>query len=205
MISYGADDCLPFDNTVLSDFNLTKNDYYLVVARLVPENNIEEIIKSFLHYIGEKKLIIVGFLENTTYVRHLKKISNFKVKFTGAIYEKKIIDSLRQGCFIYIHGHSVGGTNPALLEAMAAGCACICHENIFNREVTGGSQIYFHSSSELAILMNLLEHKKMDLEIVKQKAIERVRAEYSWNIICNSYIELFKSLHSPDLNKTSFE
>lgn len=196
VISYGADDCMLFSPKVLSDYRLKKDEYFLVIARLVPENNLEAVINSFNHYIGRKKLVIIGALDNTSYVKRLKKIASENVKFMGAIYDVNILDSLRQGCFIYIHGHSVGGTNPSLLEAMAAGCACLCHNNVFNVEVTEGKQIYFNSTYDLSILLNLLEHKSNDIEALKIKSLERVQQEYKWDRICSSYIELFKRLHS---------
>ena len=198
VISYGADECLPFVPQILTDYRLNRNEYFLIIARLVPENNIEEIINSFNHYIGRKKLVIVGPLENTSYVKKLKIISTERVIFTDAIFDKNILDTFRQGCFIYIHGHSVGGTNPSLLEAMAASCACLCHDNVFNLEVTEGNQVYFHSTYDLSIMLNLLEHKSNDLEVNKIKALERVRKEYSWDRICSTYIELFNRLHKPE-------
>ena len=200
-ISYGADECLPFSPEILSNYRLKKNEYFLVIARLVAENNLKEIINSHNHYIGRKKLVIIGELENTSYVKNLKKIASGGVIFTNAIYDKNILDSLRQGCFIYIHGHSVGGTNPSLLEAMAAGCACLCHDNVFNLEVTEGKQIYFHSTYDLSIMLNLLEHKSNDLNTHKLKALEKVRKDYQWDSICSSYIELFNRLYNASENK----
>jgi glycosyltransferase involved in cell wall biosynthesis len=149
MIAYGADDCLPFVSDILAGFGIFQNDYFLVIARLVPENNIHHIIDAFNHYLGSRKLVITGSLEDTSYVKKLMHSANDKVIFTDAIYEKNILDTLRTGCYVYIHGHSVGGTNPSLLEAMKAKCACICHDNIHNREVTDNSQVYFHSSGDL--------------------------------------------------------
>ncbi len=195
-IRYGADECLPFDPGVLTKYKLEFREYFLVIARLVPENNIAEIIQSFKKYIGRKKLFIVGALENSPYVSELKRMAGEKIIFADAIYNKAILDSLRQGCFIYIHGHSVGGTNPSLLEAMAASCACLCHDNVFNLEVTEGNQIYFHSAYELAILMNLLEHKSNDLDAQRAKALERVKKSYSWDQACSLYIDLFKQLYN---------
>ncbi len=200
IITYGADDCLPFSPKILSDYRLEKDEYFLVIARLVPENNLDAIINSFNHYIGRKKLVIIGALENTAYVNRLKKLARENVKFLDAIYDINILDSLRQGCFIYIHGHSVGGTNPSLLEAMAAGCACLCHNNVFNVEVTKGKQIYFNSTYDLSILLNLLEHKSNDIEALKVKSLERVQKEYKWEQICSSYIELFNQLHNTKEN-----
>ena len=126
MITYGASECEKFDGSVLSGFGLEKDGYYLAIARLVPENNILEMVDAMRNYMGSRKLILVGRLEDTAYVKLLKENSTDKVIFLDAIYDKKILDTLRQGSYIYLHGHSVGGTNPSLLEAMKAGCACIC-------------------------------------------------------------------------------
>jgi rhamnosyltransferase len=193
-IAYGAEKCLPMDMSVLDECRVTKNEYFLVIARLVPENKIHDIINAYNHYIGNKKLVIVGALDDNSYVRDLEKKSNDKVLFTDSVYDKKFLDSLRQGCFLYIHGHSVGGTNPSLLEAMAAGCACMCNDNVFNREVTDGNQMYFQSASDLAIMLNLLEHKVSDLDLLREKAREKIIADYSWDKICSSYISLFHQL-----------
>jgi glycosyltransferase involved in cell wall biosynthesis len=193
MISYGAGDCEPFDPSVLDALGLEKNEYFLAVARLVPENNVLEMVDAMRHYIGRKKLVITGKLEDTPYVRQLKENSNDKVLFTDAIYDKRILDSLRQGCYIYLHGHSVGGTNPSLLEALKAGCGCICHDNVFNREVTGDSQLYFDTWDDLSIILNLLEHKAADIDELKMRAAHRSQ-NYTWGKIFNSYIELFNRL-----------
>lgn len=193
MIAYGADECEKFIPEVLSDNGLVKNEYYLLIARLVPENNIHKIIDAFSGYLGSKKLVITGPVNDSAYVNRLLHTSDSRIHFTDAIYDKKILDSLRQGCFAYIHGHSVGGTNPSLLEAMSAGCVCICHNNVFNKEVTAGTQMYFNSNDDLAIMLNLLEHKT-GLETLKQKSLAQISSEYSWEKVTSSYIDLFHSL-----------
>jgi glycosyltransferase involved in cell wall biosynthesis len=193
-IAYGAEKCCPMDLKVLEECKVAKGEYFLVIARLVPENNISEIIDAHNSYIGNKKLVIVGSLDDNQYVRDLEKKSGDKVLFTDSVYDKSFLDSLRQGCFLYIHGHSVGGTNPSLLEAMAAGCACMCHDNVFNREVTDGNQMYFRSSSDLSIMLNLLEHKASDLDILRKKSIEKISSDYTWDKVCSTYINLFHQL-----------
>ena len=194
MIGYGADDPFPFDAAIVENYGLKQNEYFLAIARIVPENNLEEIIDAYNHYLGHKKLVIVGNLGNDKYSRKLKQISSVNVLFTGAIYDKRILDSLRKGCFIYLHGHSVGGANPSLIEAMAAGCACICHENVFNREVTAGTQMFFDAAFDLAIMMNILEHKASEIDSFKEKSLKRIREKYSWVRNCSLYIELFKRI-----------
>ncbi len=195
-IAYGASDCEAFDASVLSGFGLEKDGYYLAIARLVPENNILEMVDAMRHYIGKRKLIVVGRLEETAYVKTLKDNSDEKVIFLDAIYDKKVLDTLRQGCYLYLHGHSVGGTNPSLLEAMKAGCACICHDNVYNREVTGSSQLYFDTWDDLSIILNLMEHKVSDINIEELRMRSTSKAQnYTWSRIFSSYIELFNRLN----------
>jgi glycosyltransferase involved in cell wall biosynthesis len=195
-ISYGADPALQFNQEILSKYSLVKNAYFLIIARLVPENNIYEIIKAYGKYFGKKKLVVVGTLEESSYVEKVRNLSNENVHFLGGIYNKEVLDTLRKGCYVYLHGHSVGGTNPSLLEAMSAGCACICHDNIFNREVTEGIQLYFHQSSDLANMFNLVEKNDMDLSILRSHAVKRIQSEYTWEAVCNTYIETFIELNN---------
>ena len=193
MISYGTDDCLPFDPSVLEKLDLKKDGYFLTVARFVPENNLHEIIGAVNDFIGDKKLVLVGKIEDTPYLKTLQEMNEDKVIFLDAIYDKNVLDSLRQGCYIYLHGHSVGGTNPSLLEALKAGCACICHDNEFNREATAGNQLYFDTWDDLSMILNLLEHKNADIDDLKMKATKAVQ-NYTWDKIYNSYFELFNRL-----------
>ena len=196
IIAYGAGEPVPSKDSILKECLVRPREYFLVVARLVPENNIQMIIEAFNSYIGSKKLVIVGPLDSSGYVRKLERMANEKVLFTDGNYEREFLDTLRRNCFLYIHGHSIGGTNPSLLEAMAAGCAVICHDNEFNREVTDKGQMYFKSKMDLAIMLNLLEHKAGDMQSLRERAVMRVRNEYSWEKICEQYIHLFNSLRT---------
>jgi glycosyltransferase involved in cell wall biosynthesis len=190
VIPYGADECYPFDETILQNYSLKPSEYFLVIARLVPENNIEMILNAFRHYQSNKKLVIVGDADNQ-YGQHLKRLAGKRVVFTGSIFDKKVLDSLRTGCYLYIHGHSVGGTNPSLLEAMAAGCACLCHDNLFNRETTSDLQEYFKESYDLAIHLNNLEHNHENVVAMKKQALIRVK-EFSWKKVSDAYADLIR-------------
>ncbi len=191
MIAYGADEFNPVNSDVLNKFNLKPNEYFLVIARLVPENNIEMILNAYKHYKSNKKLVIVGNTDSA-YSKKLMSHADKRVIFTQAIYDKGILDSLRQNCYLYIHGHSVGGTNPSLLEAMAAKCACLCHDNVFNRETSGDAQDYFRESYELAIHLNSLEHNLLHVEAMKLKSSERIK-QYSWNKLTGEYLSLIQN------------
>ncbi len=196
VITYGAQMALPFQQSYLDEYGLSKDSYYLVVARLVPENHIREIIEGFNLARTNKKLLIVGGLDNTAYVLNLKKNQDPGVIFAGAIYNKHILDSLRSGAFAYLHGHSVGGTNPALLEAMAASCLCICHDNIFNHEVNSTEQLYFRNAKDLSQLLAEVEKMpRTTIESFQHASLNRVMTNYSWSEIGRRYKQLLLELY----------
>ena len=137
-LAYGADIHDDFNADYLKEFGLQPEEYYILIARLEPENNIVMAIEGYLHSKenGRRPLIVVG-KTNTPHGKELvEKYGNEKnVRFVGGIYDFKKLDSVRHFSKAYFHGHSVGGTNPSLLEAMAAGCFIFAHDNIFNRAV----------------------------------------------------------------------
>ena len=196
VITYGTDAAFSFNQSYLEKYSLIEDDYYLIVARLVPENHILEIIKGFIASGSGKKLIIVGGLGNTSYVRMVRGYSSSKILFTDAIYTKESLDSLRRGAFAYIHGHSVGGTNPSLLEAMAASCICICHDNIFNREVNTKEQLYFRDAEDLRLRINEVEKMpEAEIALLQQSSFNKVSTEYSWNLIGEQYLKLLREIY----------
>ncbi|MBP9923059.1 MAG: DUF1972 domain-containing protein [Bacteroidia bacterium] len=193
-IAYGAEVPVKFNDSILTELGIAANDYYLVVARIVPENNLLLILEAFKLYKGRKKLIVVGNANDNQFALSISISTDDRLRFIGSLYEKDKLDSLRVNCFAYIHGHSVGGTNPALLEAMVCKSVCLCHDNVFNREVTGSNQEYFKSASELVTLMEELEKdesRKLDLS---NKAFNRVVENYSWEKIAMQYEDLFSQI-----------
>ncbi len=193
-VAYGAEVPVNFNDSVLEQFDLKSREYYLVVGRLVPENNLKMILEAFTNYKGKKKLVVVGNVKDNPFAKSISENANENVIFTDGIYEKDKLDSLRKHCYAYIHGHSVGGTNPALLEAMVAKCACICHDNEFNREVTQGNQMYFRSVSDLTDLLNGMDSNTESVFRYSQLAFRRVMENYSWENISRKYEEVFESL-----------
>lgn len=192
-IEFGANIPLEFEEGVLNNLCLVRNNYFLVVCRMVPENSLEMILKGFNKSERAMNLVLVGDTSDK-FGRMIRKYSSDKVIFTGAIYEKHSLNVLRRDCFAYIHGHSVGGTNPSLLEAMAAGNICICHDNEFNRETTENNCFYFSDEKELAERLTLIaglgiQEKERYAEIAKA----RILNYYNWERITDEYIKLFKS------------
>lgn len=193
-IAYGAEIPVNFNDSVLEKFELKSKEYYLVVGRLVPENNLKMILEAFVNYRGKKKLVVVGNVNDNPFAKSISQNEKENVVFTDGIYEKDKLDSLRKHSFAYIHGHSVGGTNPALLEAMAAKCACICHDNEFNREVTQENQVYFQSASGLMELVNQIDNNRDAVSRYSEFAFKRVTENYTWERISRKYEEVFESL-----------
>ncbi|MBL0105078.1 MAG: DUF1972 domain-containing protein [Bacteroidetes bacterium] len=193
-ISYGADLISQANESLLQKFGIEAENYFLVIARLVPENNIEMIINGFKMSGSRRKLVILGDTNDNPYSRDVAKMASDSIIFAGAIYDEEIVRALRFHAFAYLHGHSVGGTNPSLVEAMAASCACVCFKTVFNSEVTNDKQLSFISSDELSAQLNLLESNETLRKRMKKDAFELAKNNYSWEGITTSYITLFNKL-----------
>jgi glycosyltransferase involved in cell wall biosynthesis len=189
-IPYGSDVVKAFDPSVIEFYGLKQSEYYMVLARLEPENNIEMIVNGFLNAQTDKKLLIVGNT-NTPLARKLKRkyTNHSEIVFTGAIYETNILNALRHYSAHYFHGHSVGGTNPSLLEAMACGCTIVANNNIFNQYVLGDGGIYFSSEQDITGIINSTVSEVKKVEMLAMN-LEKIRLQYNWKSICDSYENL---------------
>lgn len=202
ILEYGAyyNKFIEIDNRltkkVLAKYNLTKDKYHLVVSRLEPENNVEIIIQGYA--LSDKKLplIIVGNVMETEYVNKIKEYENDNIKFVGGIYNKDELEIVRVNAFTYLHGHSVGGTNPSLLEAMASKNYCICHDNVFNKEVVQENGKFFKNKEDVDQIINFVENDIANKEYnsAKNGVFNRIKDYYNWEKIVQRYDEFFKSL-----------
>lgn len=208
-IPYGVDvpeknfwDSSKLNNIIIGNDKITKlqsNDYYLIVARLEPENNIHLIIEGFLMANPDKKLVVIGNFMSPKYKQGvdsiLKKFDAFeKVIFTGAIYEKYTLNMLRNNCFVYFHGHSVGGTNPSLLEIMAMKRIIVAHDNKFNREVGDKNILYFKCPNNIKNIIELMEINVENYCKLKEGVQNRVTKRYSWNKVVDDYNQLLLNM-----------
>jgi glycosyltransferase involved in cell wall biosynthesis len=153
-----------------------------------PENNIEMIIAGYLQTEQNRPLVIVGNAMNQLGKQLTRKYENEKIRFHGSIYDQVILDNLRFFSRIYFHGHSVGGTNPSLLEAMACSCSIVAHDNIFNQAVLSDNAMYFSTAEEVK---NIINHYTQPDKGKREKNIEKIRTEYNWNKIIEKYEILF--------------
>jgi len=172
---------------------LQPGGFYLAIARMQPDNHIEAIISGVLKSESEQPLVIVGN-DKDAFGRHLKKnYPSEKIIFAGGIYEKKRLDELRKHSRLYFHGHSAGGTNPSLLEAMAASALICAHDNPFNRQVLGKNAFYFKDADGVAKIINILRNNKSNHSKFIENNLDKIMKEYTWEGVCNSYEKLFIS------------
>ena len=194
-LAYGADIHDDFKAEYLEEFGLKSEEYYILIARLEPENNIVMAIEGYLHSKenGRRPLIVVG-KTNTPHGKELvEKYGNERnVEFVGGIYDFKKLDSVRHFSKAYFHGHSVGGTNPSLLEAMAAGCFIFAHDNIFNRAVLKENAFYYPSADKVTEYLNRIDTIAEGSKIqYTARNIEVIRNEYSWESLIDKHEKYF--------------
>ena len=217
-IPYGAEIFNNPDEKKLSDYKVKPFEYYLVIARFEPENNLRKIIQGFLMSRSKERLLLNemlpdGELENndgelpenklliiSSTLNHyghelFRKFSaNPDILFTKDIFDQRILDNLRYYSRAYFHGHSAGGTNPSLLEAMSAGAFIVAHDNIFNRNILKDNALYFSNETDISKILlseNEWMHKKEAFVKANLNLIEKV---YSWEDVADKYENLLKSL-----------
>jgi glycosyltransferase involved in cell wall biosynthesis len=180
----------------LSKFNLSPDGYIVLIARPEPENSILEIVQAFSRSSRNIKLVMLGsFSSSNKYHSTVVSAASKEVVFLGAIYDKEVLDSLRANALFYIHGHTVGGTNPSLVEALGAGQATIAHDNKFNRWVAGDSAFYFGSVDDCARIFDQFLLKTDLVHMMRSKALERFTKLFTWDIVLGQYEKLL-SKHS---------
>lgn len=178
--AYTADIPVGFSVTDLKEFSLEPFQYNLIVARLEPENNIDIIIEAHTLNNFDSPLIVIGN-NKTKYGSYLReKYKNFNhIKFIGGVYEKEKLNSIRHFSKLYFHGHSVGGTNPSLLEAMACECNIIAHENVFNISVLNEEALYFRDAFGLNEILRNEQSYITLFETAKSKNLIKIKNLYS--------------------------
>ena len=204
-IAYGAylNDIKDIDKKTkdfMDKHNIVKREYYLIVGRFVPENNYELVIREYMKSSTKKDLVIVSNVEENKFYNKLKEKTEFdkdkRIKFVGPVYDKDILVRLRKNAKGYIHGHSAGGTNPSLLEALSITDVNILFNAPYNMEVGEDACIYF--SNEEGSLTKALEtiekFKIKDQTEYGNKAKNRIKEAYTWEIVVNKYKKLFNKL-----------
>jgi len=194
LIAYGADHVTreTFTSSDFKKYSFISNPYAFKVARIEPENNLDLILETFSK-TPSKTLVIVGNWNKSNYGNSLKsKYQGFKnIHLLDPIYNQKELNKLRTNSFVYIHGHSAGGTNPSLVEAMYLNLPILSFDVSYNRATTSNKCLYFKNSIELKFLLEKTPYTSL-LKIGKEMG-HIARFKYTWNYISNRYASIFKA------------
>jgi glycosyltransferase involved in cell wall biosynthesis len=194
-IPYGAFKFSDPDPGVLSRFSLRPYQYNMLIARLEPENSIETILDGVVMAKDQKPMLVIANY-NTKYGKYLvRKYNHHKmITFFGPLYEIIALNNLRYFSNLYFHGHTVGGTNPSLLEAMASHALVAASMNEFNYSVLESDAYYFSTSAEVATLLGTV--RKTEAEQAKiQSNLLKIQSKYSWDTIIESYYTFFQTIY----------
>lgn len=185
-IAYGATVFKNPNTKVLEKYHIKQHDYCMILARLEPENNIETIIKGYVESTTEYPLVIFGGLNAYGQNLEAKYASDSRIRFVGANYNQEELNNLRYYSRYYFHGHSVGGTNPSLLEAMASNALIIANNNVFNKSILEKDALYFENASDIKNLLN--DNNSFHLKQSFSEAnIKKINNLYNWETINSQY------------------
>jgi glycosyltransferase involved in cell wall biosynthesis len=190
-IAYGAE---PFDNPnadILKSYDVTSENYNMLIARFEPENNLEIILDGVAMASEKTPFLVIGSHESNKFGAFLK--NKYKdchnIRFTGAIYNMEHLNNLRYHSNLYFHGHSVGGTNPSLLEAMASNTLIIAHDNEFNSSILEHDAFFFSSKED--VKNHIETKKKNDHGSKTENCVEKIKKRFTWELINNMYLDFF--------------
>jgi len=190
VIPYSAKQYSEITEDHLIEFSLTPNQYFTLIARSVPENQILEVVQAFSKRKRGVRLAILGiYNKNHAYQAKVLEAASDEVDFLGPVYQPKVT-SLRKFSIGYLHGHTVGGTNPSLVEALHAGNPIIAADNAFNRWVAGPKAKYFRTVAELdAIFTECLENREYIKEMSKG-SLEQYQERFAYEKVMSAYRDL---------------
>lgn len=208
VIEYGAPlvgevtdlDLLARRDAYLERYGLRPGEYYVYVGRFVPDNNLELMVRGVLDpSVRRRLLVFAAHDEEDPFYRKLRELIDTsgdldKVILTGGVYDPPLLQALRLGQFAYFHGHEVGGTNPALVEAMGLGSFILALETPFNTEVLQDAALYFRKDvgSFVDALRRAEELSETEVEALRERARDRVRRHYNWERIADEYERLLR-------------
>ncbi len=195
-IPYGSAVGAAANDQCLEKYGLESRRYLLVVARIEPENNTDLVIREYRASGLRRPLVIVGGARyETEYSRSVFAQAGDGVRCLGPVYEPDMLNGLYRNCYLYVHGHEVGGTNPSLLRAMDAGAACLPIDVTFHREVLGDDVPHFdRTPGSLAALLVRLDQDPQRVSALGRLARDRAETLYRWDAVSAAFAELFRGL-----------
>ena len=188
MITYGAHAITEASEEPVADRGLEPGRYFTIICRAIPENSILELVQGFSRSERGVRLAIIGHYDrNDDYHRRVLNSASDEVVFLGAVYDNAVVQSLRLHSLGYLHGHTVGGTNPSLVEAMGAGNPIIAHNNQYNRWVAQDAALYFADAAEAdAQITELLNNSALRISLGAASR-RRHAEEFTWEHVAGQY------------------
>jgi len=192
MITYGAHAVHSAATTPLKRLGLEPKAYLSVICRPIPENSLLEIVQAFSRRRRSHQLVVLGEFNprNDEYHRRVIAAASDEVRFPGAIYDEETVHALRFHSLAYVHGHTVGGTNPSLVEALAAGNPVLARDNVYNRWVAGPDQRYFTDADDLSGQLDELLSSPQVLRDMSTAARARHAEDFTWEHVAGQYERL---------------
>ncbi len=181
------------DESTLTSYDVKPYAYHMLIARMEPENSIETILDGYVRSGTQTPFLVVGKHDVNKFGGYLKE--KFKdcpgIRFLGGIYDFQALNNLRYYSKLYFHGHTVGGTNPSLLEAMGSNALIVAHNNQFNAAILEKDGFYFRNEEEVADIIKRVTDKQEFSEILQNNA-EKIKEKYSWDRINTDYLDYFE-------------
>lgn len=194
-IPYGADLLTPIEREQMEFKDALSEDYFLLMARMEPENNIEAILEGFNSSNSPRKFKVLGDTGNRfgKFITHRFK-NDERIQFKGAIYDNAKVRALQNNSYLYFHGHSVGGTNPSLLEAMASEALIAAHDNPFNKSVLSTDAFYFSNANGVKELVENVQRKDTERLMVNNN-LQKIQYLFSWDKVIEEYESFILECH----------
>jgi len=198
-IPYGAPLITAPTEHRLAELDLAPGAYHLVVARFEPENHVHLALDGYVTGEVERPLVVVGTAPYAgEYIAGLRRkaAQHSGIRLVGGVWDQELLDALYAGCVSYVHGHSVGGTNPSLLRSMGAAAPALAYDVEFNREVLGECGHFWKDPRQLAGLLEAAERDPSACREMGRKAQERAAKTYTWDDVASRYERLCLDLHA---------
>lgn len=197
-IPYGARLVENISDSLLLPYGIKPGSYYLLVTRFVPENNPMFVIQEFLRARTKRSLVILGGnFYRSAYEDEIRRVKDPRVCFAGFIADPDLLYAFYRYSYVYIHGHSVGGTNPTMLEALANSCCVLALDTPFSREMLGGDRyglFWQKEPGELAEKLSGIDAEPAVVERYRLAAVQRIHGEYNWDHVASQYLDLVATL-----------
>lgn len=198
LIAYGAPILAECDRSRLGD-DLEFKKFHVLVARFEPENHVLEGVEGYVRSDARYPLVVVGgapFAAEYTQAIAAAAADDERVRMVGPVWDQDHLDALYSGALTYLHGHSVGGTNPSLLRAMGAATATLAYDVSFNREVLGDDGRFWSNPAELSDLLVASEQASDDMVVIGERLQLRAQQRYNWDDVTTQYEDLAGRLRS---------